>query len=107
MAAATTRLAARAASIFRDLGYEVEEHGEELRATRKWRTVHVTTQSPSEAPDVGRLRCFVVERERARAVRDRLRAGEFPYDWAVVAVNDDGYDVLHPDAGTLAAPGEG
>ena len=63
--AATTRLAARAESIFRDLGYEVEWYGEELRATRKWRTVHVTTKSPEEAPETGEFRCFVVEADRA------------------------------------------
>ena len=104
MAAATTRLAARAESIFRDLGYEVERSGEELRATRKWRTVHVTTQTPEEAPETGQFRCFVVEADRAETVRETLRAGDYPYDWAVVAVSDDDYDVLHPDAGTLQAP---
>jgi len=104
MAAATTRLAARAESIFRDLGYDVERYGEELRATRKWRTVHVTTQSPEETPETGQFRCFAVETDRAEAVREELRAGDHPYDWAVVAVGDDDYDVLHPDAGTLQAP---
>ena len=104
MAAATTRLASRAASIFRDLGYEVEQHGEELRATRRWRTVHVTTLDPEETPETGRLRCFVAESGRASAVRDALLDGDYPYDWAVVAVREDDYDVLHPDAGTLEAP---
>lgn len=104
MAAASTRLASRAESIFRDLGYEVDRHGRELRATRKWRTVHVTTLGPDEAPDTGRFRCFVAAADRAPAVRDELLAGDHPYDWAVVAVEEEGYHVLHPDAGTLEAP---
>jgi xanthine/CO dehydrogenase XdhC/CoxF family maturation factor len=104
MGAATSRLAQQAESIFRDLGYEVERANGELRATRKWRTVHVTTEPPSEAATTGRLRCFVAEARRAETVRDELLAADHPYDWAVVAVHDDGYDVLHPDAGTLEAP---
>lgn len=104
MGAVTTPLARTAESIFRDLGYEVERHGSELKATRKWRTVYVTTETPAEAPERGQLRCFVAERERAEAVRDELLGSDRPYDWAVVAVGGDDYDVLHPDAGTLRAP---
>lgn len=104
MGAVTTRLATAAESIFRDLGYEVEQAGEELKATRKWRTVYVTTATPSEAAEHGRLRCFVAEADRADEVRERLLRTDQPYDWAIVAVDDDGYDVLHPDAGTLQAP---
>lgn len=104
MGAVTTRLATAAESIFRDLGYEIEPAGEELKATRKWRTVYVTTAAPEEAADHGRLRCFVADADRAEAVRDRLLRTDQPYDWAIVAVDDEEYDVLHPDAGTLRAP---
>jgi hypothetical protein len=103
MGAVTTQLAA-AESIFRDLGYDIESSGSELKATRKWRTVYVTTDDPEEASNHGRLRCFVVDDDRATAVRDKLVRTDQPYDWAIVAVTDDGYDVLHPDAGTLQAP---
>lgn len=104
MGAVTTQLAAAAESIFRDLGYDVESSGSELEATRKWRTVYVTTDDPAEAPEHGRLRCFVADEDRAEAVREELLRTDRPYDWAVVAVAEDGYDVLHPDAGTLRAP---
>ncbi|MFC7175805.1 DUF7116 family protein [Halosegnis marinus] len=104
MGAVTTPLGTEAESIFRDLGYDVEHHGGELRATRRWRTVYVTTAAPDEAPDHGEFRCFVARADRATDVRDELCRADHPYDWAVVAVGEDGYDVLHPDAGTLRAP---
>lgn len=104
MGAVTTQLATAAESIFSDLGYDVESSGSELKATRKWRTVYVTTDAPDEAPDHGHLRCFVVADDRAATVRDELIRTDQPYDWAIVAVAEDGYDVLHPDDGTLQAP---
>lgn len=104
MGAVSTQLVQEARSIFEDLGYDIESNGDELLATRKWRVVHVTDADPEEAPSDGRLRCFVAEADRAEAVRRKLRTLTPDYDWAVVAVGDDGYDVLHPDAGTLSAP---
>lgn len=104
MGAVTTQLATAAESIFRDLGYDVESAGSELKATRKWRTVYVTTETPDEAPEYGHFRCFVVDEDRAATVRKTLLGSDRPYDWAIIAVAEDGYDVLHPDAGTLQAP---
>lgn len=99
-----TPLLDEARTIFSDLGYEVEKEGEELRAERKWRTVYVTTADPAEAPEHGRLRCFVAEECRANDIRDRLVSLAPDYDWAVVAVDDSDYRILHPDAETLSAP---
>jgi len=104
MGAVTTQLATAAESIFRELGYDIESAGSELKATRKWRTVYVTTDDPGEAPEYGRLRCFVVDDGQASTVREELLETDRPYDWAIVAVTENGYDVLHPDAGTLQAP---
>lgn len=104
MGAVSTPLIDRAGDIFRDLGYEVERDGEELRATRKWRVVQVTTAEPDDARDDGTLRCFVAPTERATNIRAELEGETPPYDWAVVAVDDDSYDVLHPDADVLPAP---
>jgi hypothetical protein len=104
MGAVSTQLIEEARSIFEDLGYEVESVGEELRATRKWRVVRVTDADPAEAPEDGRLRCFVAQADRAERVRAKLCEATPEYDWAVVAVQDGDYDVLHPDAGTLSAP---
>lgn len=104
MGAVTTPLIDEAEEIFRELGYDVERDGEELRATRKWRVVHVTTASPAEARDDGTLRCFVARAERAERVQQELLNSTPPYDWAVVSVGEDDYDVLHPDADVLPAP---
>jgi hypothetical protein len=104
MGAVSTPLINEAGEIFRDLGYEVERDGEELRATRKWRTVHVTTAEPSSARDDGTLRCFVAEADRAMRIRRELHESTPPYDWAVVSVAENGYEVLHPDPDVLPAP---
>lgn len=105
MGAVSTQLIDEARSIFRDLGYEVSTEGEELRAERKWRIVHVTTAEPSESPTTGRLRCFVANAERAQRVREELLETGPDYDWAVIGVDDGGdYRVLHPDADVLPAP---
>lgn len=105
MGAVSTPLIEEARSIFRDLGYEVSTDGDELRAERKWRVVHVTTADPCEAPSTGRLRCFVADADRARRVREELLETGPDYDWAVIGVDDGGdYRVLHPDADVLPAP---
>lgn len=105
MGAVSTRLIDEARSIFTDLGYDVSTDGEELRAERKWRVVHVTTADPADAPSTGHLRCFVAEDERAQRVRDQLLDAAPDYDWAVIGVEDEGeYRVLHPDADVLPAP---
>jgi len=104
MGAVSTSLDEEARSIFTDLGYEVTEAGEELRAERKWRTVHVTTADPADAATHGSLRCFVAREDDANDVQDRLRALEPDYDWAVISVDGDDYRVLHPSADVLPAP---
>jgi hypothetical protein len=104
MGAVSTSLVEKARTIFTDLGYEVTDDGDELRAERKWRTVHVTTADPAEVSSDGQLRCFVARLERADAVRDRLLGTEPDYDWAVIGVTDSDYQVLHPDADVLPAP---
>jgi hypothetical protein len=104
MGVVSTTLDERARRIFTDLGYEVTPDDGELRAERKWRTVYVTTADPAEAPDYGRLRCFVATADRASAVREDLLARGPDYDWAVVSVAENGYTVLHPDASVLSAP---
>lgn len=104
MGVVSTTLDERARSIFTDLGYEVTPDGGEFRAERKWRTVYVTTATPEEAPEHGRLRCFVTDADRAPSVREDLLARGPDYDWAVISVDETGYTVLHPDATVLSAP---
>jgi hypothetical protein len=104
MGAVSRSLAKEARRIFSDLGYDVTTDGDELRAERKWRTVHVTTDDPETAASHGNLRCFVARAERAADVRERLRAVEPDYDWAVISIDEDDYRVLHPSADVLSAP---
>jgi hypothetical protein len=104
MGAVSTSLIEEARKIFTDLGYDVTGEGEELRAERKWRTVHVTAKAPEEAANHGRLRCFVTRSERAEVVRERLLAVEPDYDWAVISIDEEDYRVLHPGADVLPAP---
>ncbi|MCQ4332475.1 hypothetical protein KM295_03030 [Natronomonas sp. F2-12] len=104
MGAVSTSLIEEARTVFQDLGYEVTEEGDELRAERKWRTVYVTAADPSEASTHGRLRCFVARTDRAPEVRDRLLDLEPDYDWAVITIEEDDSSVLHPSADVLPAP---
>lgn len=104
MGAVSTSLVEEARDIFTDLGYEVTEDGEELRAERKWRTVHVTTDDPEQAPKHGNLRCFVARADEADSVQKRLLSVEPDYDWAVISVDENDYRVLHPTADVLPAP---
>ncbi|MDZ7746352.1 MAG: hypothetical protein U5K28_07500 [Halobacteriales archaeon] len=104
MSAEHAELTDEAESIFRGLGYETDRGVGELYATRKWRTVHVTTEEPTSDPPAAGLRCFVARADRADELCTDLSESDYPYDWAVISVHDDGYDVLHPDAPTLEAP---
>lgn len=101
MGAVSTPLIEDARALFRDLGYEVTETDDELRAERKWRTVYVTADDPADANTHGRLRCFVARSDRAPKVRDRLLDLEPDYDWAVITIDEDSSNVLHPSADIL------
>lgn len=85
-----------ARSIFSDLGYSVVGDGTEFSAERKWRsvTVHAVTE-PDETPNSGGLRCFVTWHDDANAVRRHLQRLDPEYEWAVIGVEDDDYEVLH------------
>jgi len=104
MGAVSTSLVEEARSIFTDLGYEVTDDGEELRAERKWRTVRVTTAEPEKAASRTAISGAFARAEQAPDVRQRLLAVEPEYDWAVISVDEEDYRVLHPDADVLPAP---
>lgn len=100
MGTVTTRLATEARTIFSDLGYTVSDDGHEIRAERKWRTVHVTPMpDPTDLPQGGELRCFVTWAEQTRELRRELTSQTLPYEWAIIGVSrDGGYEV---DASTV------
>lgn len=96
MAIAAGSLRDRAASIFADLGYEVSAAGTpgELRAERKWRVVRVTPMAePATLPPDGEMRCFVTPAEHAGTIERRLADRDPCYEWAVIGVHEDDYDV--------------
>lgn len=94
MGTVSTSLQKQAASIFADLGYEVSNDGGDLRAQRKWRTVHVTpTVDPHSLPDSGEFRCFVTFADRIDALEQALSGRQPDYEWAIIGVADDDYEV--------------
>jgi hypothetical protein len=95
MATVTTPLEDRARSIFSDMGYDIDGRETGFRADRKWRSVSVRVVDPeADLPSDGGLRCFVIDRDDADALRDRLADERPDYDWAVMGVDDTGYEVL-------------
>lgn len=110
MAPVTMPPVEEARNVFRRLGYSVDGDGVDLRAERKWRTVHVTALDADEASsppelraDGGttdyRLRCFVTWMEAAGDLSDRLAGLDPDYEWAVIGVDGDDYEVVERAAG--------
>lgn len=94
MSAVSTSLQKEAESIFTDLGYDVTPEGAEIQAQRKWRVVQVTPMAePSEPPRSGNLRCFVTHAESVSTLEEKLEAVDPEYEWAIIGVEDDGYEV--------------
>jgi hypothetical protein len=98
MGAVSTSLEEQARTIFADLGYRVSTDGGELRAERKWRTVHVTpTVDASSPPETGDFRCFVTVQDRIEDLEGALTRLNPDYEWAIIGVDeDDGYEVARP-----------
>ena len=89
------RLVEQARSIFAELGYTVEGTGPTFRAEREWKVVHVnpvleTRELPTEA---GQFHCFVAEPEDADTLENRLRSVDPDYEWAIMVVDGDDYQV--------------
>ncbi|WP_049923231.1 DUF7116 family protein [Halopiger djelfimassiliensis] len=90
------RLVEQARSIFAELGYTVEGNGPEFRAERAWKVVHVNTiiergQLPPSSTDD--FHCFVAQPEDADALEDRLTSVDPDYEWAIIVVDGDDYQV--------------
>lgn len=96
MGTVNTHLASQARSIFDDLGYTVSYDGEEIRAQRKWRVVHVTPMpEPTDVPNSGEFRCFVTHSESRNDLKGWLDRQELDYEWAIISVDDAGdYEVF-------------
>ncbi|MDS0477352.1 hypothetical protein [Natrinema sp. 1APR25-10V2] len=90
------RLVEQARSIFAELGYTVEGNGPEFRAERAWKVVHVNTvfeagELPS--PSSGQFHCFVAEPDDADDLENRLESAEPNYEWAIIVVDGEDYQV--------------
>ena len=105
MGPVNTRLVERARSIFADLGYTVEGSGREFTAEREWKVVHVNAVEDATLdtpPESGDLRCFVAEADAVDALEHRLRRTNPDYEWAIIGVDGDEYEVERAPSGPSA-----
>ncbi len=115
MAPVTIPPTEEARTVFRRLGYAIDEMGSEFVAERKWRRVRVTPLCADDAtepePVLGSestegpgLRCFVTWMQCTGALREYLQTTKPPYDWAIIGIEEDdeeAFEVVHPET-TLA-----
>ncbi len=89
------RLVEKARSIFAELGYTVEGNGPEFRAEREWKVVHVNTvlEHGSLPSDSGQFHCFVARPEDADDLEERLTSADPNYEWAIIVVDGEEYQV--------------
>ena len=90
------RLVEQARSIFAELGYTVEGNGPEFRAERAWKVVHVNAVlEADELPSAssGQFHCFVAEPEDADDLEARLERTNPNYEWAIIVVDGEDYQV--------------
>ncbi|ELY67597.1 DUF7116 family protein [Natronobacterium gregoryi] len=90
------RIVEQARSIFAELGYTVEGNGPAFRAERAWKVVHVNTVLENEALPTstnGNFHCFVAQPEDADGLEERLKSADPSYEWAIIVVDGDDYQV--------------
>ncbi|ELY58359.1 hypothetical protein C491_08489 [Natronococcus amylolyticus DSM 10524] len=95
------RLVEQAKSIFADLGYTVEGTGPVFRAERKWKVVHVNpVLEPGTLPSAaGQFHCFVARPEDADSLERELERTDPSYEWAIIVVDGDDYQVERVPSG--------
>ena len=95
------RLVEQARSIFADMGYTVEGNGPEFRAERKWKVVHVSTvlELDELPPATGQFHCFVAQPEDADSLEAKLEQMNPNYEWAIIVVDGDDYQVERAPSG--------
>ncbi len=98
-------LTERAKSIFDQLGYTVIDEGGDVRAERDWKVVYVTPMRTADrVPEAGSLRCFVTPQSKVSALRQRLREDDPDYEWAIIGVDGDDYEVARAPPGPDRPP---
>ncbi|SNZ04306.1 hypothetical protein SAMN06269185_0517 [Natronoarchaeum philippinense] len=103
MGTVNTQLVEEAREVFTRLGYTVSGDGTEFTAERGWKAVRVTTLTePAEPPKSGGLHCFVTRQPDARELRRRLSRSDPDYDWAIISVENNDYEVIRAPPGPAA-----
>ncbi|MFP9192124.1 DUF7116 family protein [Natronosalvus vescus] len=89
------RLVEQARSIFAELGYTVEGNGPDFRAEREWKVVHVNAVYDMEnlPRGSGQFHCFVAQPEDADELEERLHSLDPAYEWAIIVVDGEEYQV--------------
>ena len=95
------RLVEQARSIFADLGYSVEGNGPQFRAEREWKVVHVSTvlENRDLPSSTGEFQCFVAQPEDANELERQLTHRDPDYEWAIIVVDGDDYEVERAPSG--------
>ncbi len=99
-------LVEQARSIFAELGYTVEGNGPDFRAERAWKVVHVNPVSDMDTlpRGSGQFHCFVTQPGAVDDLEAELTRLEPGYEWAIIAVDGEEYEVERaPPGPTLAA----
>ncbi|RQG89761.1 hypothetical protein EA462_07005 [Natrarchaeobius halalkaliphilus] len=100
------RLVEQARSIFAELGYTIEGTGPAFRAERAWKVVHVNTVLETDSlptSSAGQFHCFVAEPDDADRLEDRLNNVDPAYEWAIIVVDGDEYQVERAPPGPRAS----
>ncbi|THE64808.1 hypothetical protein D8Y22_11160 [Salinadaptatus halalkaliphilus] len=100
------RLVEQARSIFAELGYTVEGTGPAFRAERAWKVVHVNTvleQGSLPTSSSGQFHCFVADADDADDLETRLEREDPSYEWAIIVVDGEDYQVERAPPGPRAS----
>lgn len=102
MRTVNTQLADRARSIFANLGYTVEGEGSVFTAEREWKLVHVNIDHEFDGlPTSGEFHCFVSLPESADDLERRLKQVDPDYEWAIIVVDGEEYEVERAPPGPV------
>ena len=98
------RLVEQARSIFAELGYSVEGNGPTFRAEREWKVVNVNTvlETAELSDESGQFHCYVAQPADVDDLETELRRRSPEYEWAIIVVDGDDYQVERAPPGPHA-----
>lgn len=88
----------RARTIFTELGYSIDGSDTEFTATREWKAVQVVaTEDDVDVRSADEpYKCFIVDQGNIDALEHEIRRRDPEYEWAIIGITEDGYDVATP-----------